>query len=94
MKRYPKLLQTDARGQIVIPKEVRRALNITDGTGFWAYLIDKEGIFLKKVDAPPLEGNETKALKENGHKIAVDKKNVEKSEAQYRSGKDGVFDDV
>ena len=72
MKRYPRLLQTDARGQIVIPKEIRQALNITDGTGFWAYLIEKEGIFLKKVDAPPLESAESKAIKDHAPKIAVE----------------------
>ena len=57
MKKFPKLIQTDARGQLVIPKEIRRALGITDGTGFWAYAIEKEGIFLKKIDAPALAEN-------------------------------------
>jgi AbrB family looped-hinge helix DNA binding protein len=92
MKRYPKLLQTDARGQIVIPKEIRRALGITDGTGFWAFVIEKEGILLKKVDAPELEGTETKALKDNAEKIGISKKNIEKSETHYTKKTDGVFE--
>jgi len=94
MKRYPKLLQTDARGQIVIPKEIRRALGITDGTGFWAFVIEKEGILLKKVDAPALTENDTKTLKENAEKIGVNKKNVEKSESHYAKKNDGVFENV
>ena len=94
MKRYPKLLQTDARGQIVIPKEIRRALGITDGTGFWAFVIEKEGILLKKVDAPQLESAETKTLKDNAEKIGLTKKNIEKSESHYAKKNDGVFENV
>lgn len=94
MKRYPKLLQTDARGQIVIPKEIRRALGITDGTGFWAFVIEKEGILLKKVDTPALTEADTKTLKDNAEKLAINKKNIEKSEAHYAKKNDGVFENL
>lgn len=94
MKRYPKLLQTDARGQLVIPKEIRRALGITDGTGFWAYVIEKEGILLKKIDAPPLNENDTKPIKDNAKKIGVDTKNIANSEKHYNKPNDGVFENI
>jgi AbrB family looped-hinge helix DNA binding protein len=93
VKRYPKLLQTDARGQIVIPKEVRRALGITDGTGFWAYVIEKEGILLKKIDAPALTENDTKPLTDHAEKTGMNRKNIERSEKHYAKD-DGVFEDV
>ena len=63
MKKYPKLVQCDSRGQIVIPKDIRRDLRIDEGTGFWMYSVTDEGILLKKVDIKPLEDN-TKILDE------------------------------
>ena len=44
----PKIVQVDKRGQIVIPKEVRSELNITNKTNLWVYSITDEGILLKK----------------------------------------------
>ena len=37
MKKYPKVVQCDKRGQIVIPKDIRNELKIDEGTGFWMY---------------------------------------------------------
>ncbi len=91
MKRIPKILQADARGQIVIPKEMRSALSIDEHTGFVAYLIDGEGIFLKKMDAPNL-ANHTSELKEKSSKIGVRKQNVEKAEQAYK--REGGFEEV
>ncbi len=54
MKKYPKLLQADKRGQIVIPKDVRQELGIDETTGFYAYIIPGEGILLKQVDPQPI----------------------------------------
>jgi AbrB family looped-hinge helix DNA binding protein len=93
MKRTPKFLQTDARGQIVIPKEIRVALGIDENTSFIAYLIDNEGIFLKKIDAKPLEQHpEVKELKEKAGNLKIDKKNIEKAEDAYR--KRGGFEEI
>ena len=44
----PKIVQVDKRGQIVIPKEVRSELNITNKTNLWVYSITDEVILLKK----------------------------------------------
>ena len=51
MKKHAKIVQSDVRGQIVIPKSVRAELDIKEGDAFWVYTVDK-GIFLKKVEAP------------------------------------------
>ena len=58
MKKYPKIVQVDKRGQIVIPKDIRDELRIDEGTGFWCYTITDEGILLKKIDAVELEQQE------------------------------------
>ena len=55
MKKYPKLVQCDSRGQIVIPKDVRRELNIDEGTGFWVYTVTDEGILLKTIKPEDLD---------------------------------------
>jgi AbrB family looped-hinge helix DNA binding protein len=95
VKKYPKLLQTDARGQLVIPKEIRRALGITDGTGFWAYAIEKEGIFLKKIDAPPLAKNEELSeLKEKAKDIGVNEKNIDAATKRYPKRNIDPMEDV
>lgn len=51
-EKYAKIVQSDKRGQIVIPKSIRKELDLKEGAAFWVYNIDG-GIFLKKVDAPP-----------------------------------------
>lgn len=50
-KQYNKIVQCDKRGQIVIPKNIRKGLNIDEGAGFWVYYT-KDGIFLKKIKTP------------------------------------------
>ena len=50
MKKFPKIVQADSRGQIVIPKDIRRELGIDEGTGFYMYTITDEGILLKKIE--------------------------------------------
>jgi AbrB family looped-hinge helix DNA binding protein len=95
MKRYPKLLQADSRGQIVIPKEVRQALGIDESTGFFAYLIDGEGIFLKKIEGKELsEHHELKEIKEKAEQIGVHKKNVETAEKAYTKERKGGFEEL
>ncbi len=95
MKKFPKLIQTDARGQLVIPKEIRRALGITDGTGFWAYAIEKEGIFLKKIDAPALaEHVELDEIKQHASKIMVDTKHLDVAVKRYPKRSTSGMEDV
>ena len=50
-KTYPKVVQCDERGQLVIPKEIREALSLGAGSAFWVCQED-ENIVLKPIDQP------------------------------------------
>jgi AbrB family looped-hinge helix DNA binding protein len=50
-KKYAKIVQSDSRGQIVIPKSIRKELELEEGSAFWVYKTE-DGIYLKKVEAP------------------------------------------
>jgi len=50
-KKYAKIVQADKRGQIVIPKSIRKELDLEEGAAFWVYKTE-DGIYLKKVEAP------------------------------------------
>ena len=94
MKKFPRVVQCDKRGQIVIPKDIRRDLNIEEGTGFWVYSITDEGILLKKIDPNPLDENQEiiKKVSEKADKIKLNKKNLEKSVKKYKKTKEGNLD--
>lgn len=94
MKKFPKLVQCDKRGQIVIPKEVRYDLGIEEGTGFFVYVVTDEGILLKKIDEPKLDDNERNVveIKDKAEKIGVKKENVEKTVSDYKKTSKGGFD--
>lgn len=82
----------DSRGQIVIPKDIRNELGISSGSGFWMFSVEKEGIFLKKIETPDFEDKTTDSLKTNAKKINVDVKNFEKASESYKKGKGGRLD--
>jgi len=86
MKKYPKLIQCDSRGQIVIPKDVRTALGIEEGTGFWVYTVTNEGILLKKVPISELNenGQIMSKLKEKSKKTNIKISNLTKTSANYK----------
>ena len=90
MKRYPKLVQTDKRGQIVIPKDVRQALGIDETTGFYVYVIPGEGILLKQVEPEALDEKATKTLRENAKDIGMDTKNLDQAQEDYKHEKGGL----
>jgi AbrB family looped-hinge helix DNA binding protein len=94
IKKYPKLVQCDKRGQIVIPKEIRAELGIEEGTGFWTYIISDEGILLKKIDSPELSEHKEmlSELKEKSDKLRVKKQNLDLSEKNYKRTKKGKLD--
>lgn len=95
MKRYAKLVQSDHRGQIVIPKEVRTALHIDEGSGFHVYIIEDEGIFLKVIPEVELSTHKAvKMLNDNAKKIKINPNNITKSEQAYRRTKRGNFEEV
>ena len=91
MKKHPKIVQCDKRGQIVIPKDIRADLGIDENTAFWVYSISDEGILLKKVDAPELtkEDKVIKEINEKAEKIKVKKKSVDKAIKDYKKTKKG-----
>ena len=94
MKKYPKIVQCDKRGQIVIPKDIRQDLKIDEGTGFWMYAITDEGILLKKIDDQPLESNAAilNEVNAKADKIKLKKSNVADSIRNYKKTKQGNLD--
>ncbi|MCB9362273.1 AbrB/MazE/SpoVT family DNA-binding domain-containing protein [Candidatus Woesearchaeota archaeon] len=94
MKKYPKIVQCDKRGQIVIPKDLRNELGIEEGTGFWMYAITDEGILLKKVENPEL-GEHTDMLHElndKADKIDLSRENLGQSIEEYKKKRQGNLD--
>ncbi len=96
MKKYPKIVQSDSRGQIVIPKDIRRELGIDEGTGFYMYTITDEGILLKKIDAKELAENKKilDELTEKAGALDIDPKNITKSVKKYKKTKEGSLEVV
>lgn len=94
IKKYPKLVQCDSRGQIVIPKDIRRELKIDEGTGFWIYTITDEGILLRKVDVPELDRNSQmiREISEKADRLKMKKKSIDSSVDNYRKTRDGGLD--
>jgi AbrB family looped-hinge helix DNA binding protein len=94
MKKYPKIVQIDKRGQIVIPKDIRAELGIDEGTGFWVYSIEEEGILLKKVPVESLDKQEKilSKLEEKAPKLKIKKENIAKSVKRYKQTKKGKLD--
>lgn len=86
MKKYAKIVQADSRGQIVIPKDIRRELGMGEGAGFYLYVIENEGILLKLIPDKELSENEhlVREIELQGEKISVSKKNVDKSIDNYK----------
>jgi AbrB family looped-hinge helix DNA binding protein len=80
MKKYPKLVQCDRRGQIVIPKDIRNELDIEEGTGFFMYSISDEGILLKKISRKELADEDVlKKIEEKADKRRVQAKKKRKA---------------
>lgn len=94
MKRYPRIVQCDKRGQIVIPKDIRNELKIVEGSGFWMYTVTEEGILLKKIDPPQLDENReiVDTVREKAEKIDVDPEHIDQSIENYKKTKEGNLD--
>lgn len=86
MKKYPSTITSDYKGQLVIPNDVRKELSIKEGTAFWVFLVENEGILLKRVSGEHLSQNDLVIieLKENAEKITLNKSNIDKSVERYR----------
>lgn len=94
MKKYPKLVQCDARGQIVIPKDIRQELGAQEGMGFWVYSIGDEGILLKKVTPKELGENKEilDKLNSKADKLKLKKANISKAVQKYKKTKHGKLE--
>lgn len=94
MKKYPKAVQCDKRGQIVIPKDIRSELKIDEGTAFWMFSVEDEGILLKKIPLKELseEDESVKEILEKAEKIGVKKENIRKATKKYKKTKEGKLE--
>jgi len=91
LKKYPKIVQVDKRGQIVIPKDIRSEVCIDEGTGFYVYSIGDDSILLKKIPLKELDQNDNAVneLLRKGEKIGISKKKIEKAVEEYKKTKQG-----
>lgn len=91
MKKYPKPIKCDERGQIVIPRDIRSDLAIDEGTGFFMYTITNEGILLKKIEAQPLSSHQVllKEITEKADKLSIKKENLRKAMKSYEKMTEG-----
>ncbi len=96
MKKYPKVVQCDGRGQIVIPKEVRQRLGVNEGSGFYMYTVHEEGILLKKIPEGYLHENDPvlKEIKEKANKLEIDSSNIKVTEDNYKKDNFDKMEDI
>lgn len=96
MRKYPKAVQCDKRGQIVIPKDIRQELDIDEATAFWMYSITNEGILLKIIPKDELSDDSSllKELKEKSSKLNVSSKNIDKTVSNYKKKSKGRLEEI
>lgn len=91
MKKYPKPIRCDERGQLVIPKDIRSDLGIEEGTGFLMYTLVNEGILLKKIEPSPLGLHHEllNEIEQKADKLGMKKENLRKSIKKYEKVTEG-----
>lgn len=96
MKKYPKVVQCDKRGQIVIPKDIRQELAIDEGSAFWMYSITDEGILLKRVPEHDLTDHSVviKKIKEKSDKIGLEGDKIDRTVSEYKRKPHGRLEEV
>lgn len=95
MKKYPKIVQCDSRGQIVIPKDIRQELGIDEGTGFWMFSISDEGILLKKIKDENLsDSSAVRKISDKSQKLGVKKSNLDKTVKKYKRKRGGRLEEI
>lgn len=96
MKKFPKIVQCDGRGQIVIPKDMRVELGIDEGTGFWMFSITEEGILLKMIPNQTISEDDhiMREITQKANKIDVKTDNVKKSVQAYKKRKGGRLEEI
>ncbi|MCX6706750.1 MAG: AbrB/MazE/SpoVT family DNA-binding domain-containing protein [Candidatus Woesearchaeota archaeon] len=96
MKKYSDRVSFDSRGQLIIPKEVRKEFLIEEGAAFWAFIIEKEGILLKRVKDEAISENDfiLKELSEKNAKIGFDKKSIPSAVKRYQRKESRRFEEL
>ena len=96
MRKYPKIVQCDARGQIVIPKDIRQELGLDEGSAFWMYSITEEGILLKMIPNQDLSDRSVvlNRIKDKSAKIGIAPENVDNTVEQYRRKPSGRLEEI
>ncbi|MFC1741203.1 AbrB/MazE/SpoVT family DNA-binding domain-containing protein [Nanoarchaeota archaeon] len=96
MKKYPKIVQCDKRGQIVIPKDIRQELGVDEGSAFWMYSITEEGILLKLVPEDRLEDHSRviKTIKEKSEKIGIQAEKIDHTVKTYKKRPKGRLEEI
>ncbi len=95
MKKYPRIVQSDMRGQIVIPKDIRQELGIDEGSAFWVYSVGDEGILLKKIEEKPIEeSKELDEIYEKSEKIGISKQKIIQTKENYKKSKRGKLEEI
>jgi AbrB family looped-hinge helix DNA binding protein len=96
LKKYPKIVQCDSRGQIVIPKDIRDELKIDAGTGFWMFSVGEEGILLKKIPLEELSEHSiiVSEVKENASKVGISPKAVDKAVSQHKKKRSSKLEEL
>ena len=95
MKKYPRIVQSDSRGQIVIPKDIRQELGIDEGSAFWVYSVGDEGILLKKIEEKSIEDSkEISEISDKAEKLGISKHKVAQTKEQYKKSKRGKLEEI
>lgn len=96
MKKYPKIVQCDSRGQIVIPKDIRQELGVEEGSAFWMYSITEEGILLKLVPQEQLADHSfiVNKLKQKSDKIGISEKKIDETVESYQRRPRGRLEEI
>lgn len=96
MKKYPKTVSSDSKGQLVIPKDARKELSIAEGTAFWTFVVENEGILLKRIAGDDLSSNDHLIfmLREKSSKISLEKANLSRTLENYRKKRPGFMEEL
>ena len=71
----------------MIPKDVREELALDEGSGFWVFSVEGEGILLKKIEQRTLteEDPSVREILDKKDKLNISQKNVLRAMKKYRS---------
>lgn len=96
MKKYPKIVQCDKRGQIVIPKDIRQELELDEGSAFWMFSITDQGILLKRIPDEELSEHSIvlNQIKEKSGKVGIPKEHVDQTIKEYKKQPKGRLEEI